>query len=155
MPALFLSLQSTCTFQCSWQKKKTCTKTLLSNTVNLWSSHSFTEHVMCRHTATHKIILHFWNRTQEGGNFWTELYQAFPEFKVSLISSWKQFWFIISKYLNFTPFSSDLSPSYHKLYYQESLISHMKLHTPSIRHSTATEQNIIKTETVLWEYTKF
>jgi hypothetical protein len=49
-------------------------------------------------------------RLQTDKIFWTELWQAVPEFDLILISSYMQIWFVsvIPKYLNYAIFSNNL-----------------------------------------------
>jgi hypothetical protein len=46
---------------------------------------------------------------QEDKRFWTEWWQAFPDFNLLLASSWMSFWFVsvVPKYWNVATFSND------------------------------------------------
>jgi hypothetical protein len=51
----------------------------------------------------------FFDSRWEDRKFWTEWYQALPEFNLLLISCWIKFWFltVIPIYLNSDTFSND------------------------------------------------
>jgi hypothetical protein len=48
------------------------------------------------------LIFTFLDSRREDKRFWTEWWQALPEFKLVLISLWLKFWFftVVPKYLN-------------------------------------------------------
>jgi hypothetical protein len=56
------------------------------------------------------LIFTFLDSRREDKSFWTAWQQAFPEYRLFLISSWMQFWSLnaVPKYLNFATFSKDL-----------------------------------------------
>jgi len=58
------------------------------------------------------ILFIFLNGNQGNRRFCTEKYQAFPDFRLLLISSWTKFWFVrfVPTYLNFTTIFKDVLP---------------------------------------------
>jgi hypothetical protein len=75
--------------------------TLFSNTLSLCFSLNVTDQVSHPYRTTDKIIVlyilifTFFDSGREDRRFWTDWYQALPNFSLLLISSWINFWFLL------------------------------------------------------------
>jgi hypothetical protein len=90
--------------------------TLFLDTLSLCSSLSVRDQVSHSYRIAGKIVVScilifkFLDSRWEDKRFWTEWYQALPEFGLLLMSSWMKFWFVtvVPKYLNRSTFSKHL-----------------------------------------------
>ena len=90
--------------------------TLFSDTLSVRSSLYVSYHVLNPYKTTGKIIVlcmlifKYLDNKVEDKRFFTKWQQAFPDFILHLISSWREFWFVkfVPKYLNSSTYSKDL-----------------------------------------------
>ena len=90
--------------------------TLFSNTLSLRSSLSVSDHVSHPYKTTGKIVFLYilifkcLDSKLENKIFCYEWQQAFPDFRLLLISSWMDFWFVkfVPKYVNSSTVSKEL-----------------------------------------------
>jgi hypothetical protein len=91
----------------SFLRQNILLSTLFSNTLSLYSSLNFRDQVLHPYRPTGKVIVLYilifalLDSRREETIFWTEWYQALPEFNLLLIASWIKCWFVtvVPKYL--------------------------------------------------------
>jgi hypothetical protein len=82
----------------------------LCSSLNVRDQVSHTYRTIGKIIVLYILLIKFFDSRREYRRFWTECYQALPEFNLFLISSWIKFRFVtvVPKYLNCDTLSNDL-----------------------------------------------